>query len=1164
VASYLTAQSSEIDVAESLVRGVISSASGASSIECLHNAPRDVYFIGNLRSRLDGSGPTALPGELVNKLSPFAIGAELLLSPNNSSAYADVTIRWAAYYRVFPSLEQQQQHQLPRRSRGTGAGITPSGVNDQNPGAIVPTASPGATAGAPPMAQGNAPPMSRRGTTDTLAQRYRKVRGAATGRIVLHSEEIANWKVDAKDLQRAIDEEMARCIQIATGDTDRVRTSGDSDASVRVPGTSIQSLQSFQTFLGSLRTEVIPAWRIEVGAEARREPGGASDIVLILDVTNASAPINNQNVETFLFEVEAEMSVQGWQPVPFQVDLVPRGFRYSRDLVGRGFNCAVERTATNAFITNHTPIFRQLRYVTQSSPPAQFADLAKTPIPVLESILLAMENYSQQWAQARTQYEGTDPDWASLHGSEFARDLAAYESEIVRFKAGLEILRNDADSLLAFQLTNEAFRVLGASGPVEKRKYGWRLFQIVFLVSQIPGLFGHKAISDASRAELSTVDVIYFPTGGGKTEAYLGAITYHCFFDRLRGKSGGVTCWTRFPLRLLTLQQTQRMADIIGTAELIRRAHPDPRLSARTVDPFAVGYFVGAEGTPNKLVPPIDGQERKDARDEVDWSTATDAAARQRWKRVVTCPTCRTDTVIVDFDENSVKLQHRCTNGDCRFPSGILPVYVVDNEIYRYLPSVVVGTVDKLASIGNQRKFALLLGAVDGRCSVHGYYSGICTQEGCRDAKRLGRARPPGLSGPTMFVQDELHLLKEGLGTFDSHYESFIQSIARHFGADKPIKIIASSATIEQFERQVEHLYGRDPRLARIFPVLGPRLGESFYAFTQPLAARLYVGILPHNKTVFNAILELIEYYHVEAFSLRKVAPHLSDFYQTSLTYFLANKELNAVRTDLSSDTNPRIMEQGFPGLQLQELTGDTSTDEVTRTLKHLETTSASGSPADVVLATSMVSHGVDVDRLNAMIFYGMPRLTSEYIQASSRVGRSHVGISFMCFQSARERDQSHYEYFHKYHEFLGQLVEPVAINRWATYSVDRTLPGLFMGVLLQVISRRLGLRNPNLIYMRQTIQQSISTGALRAADFEDLLRDAYLAIDGGSASARANFDAQIKLRVNQFIDQIIQPGGTDPFVSSALIPSPMTSLRDVEEPIPFTLDAEGSDWGAG
>ncbi len=284
------------------------------------------------------------------------------------------------------------------------------------------------------------------------------------------------------------------------------------------------------------------------------------------------------------------------------------------------------------------------------------------------------------------------------------------------------------------------------------------------------------------------------------------------------------------------------------------------------------------------------------------------------------------------------------------------------------------------------------------------------------------------------------------------------------------------------------------------------------------------------------------------------------DFYITSLTYFLANRELDSIRVDLDGDVNPNL--QPDLELEISQLTGGTSTDEVTRILEKLEQSATSSSTADTVLATSMISHGVDVDRFNGMIFYGMPRQNAEYIQASSRVGRSHVGIVFNCLHPARERDQSHYTYFVKFHEFLGQLVEPVAINRWAKFSVNRTLPGLFMGVLLQLISNRSGINNPNSYYMLDFVKQEITRGNLDINQFIPILERAYLVQAAGLASEQA-FQSQIRLQVQQFLDQIISAGSGEKFISGILIPQPMTSLRDVDEPIPIELDSNGTQWAA-
>jgi hypothetical protein len=243
----------------------------------------------------------------------------------------------------------------------------------------------------------------------------------------------------------------------------------------------------------------------------------------------------------------------------------------------------------------------------------------------------------------------------------------------------------------------------------------------------------------------------------------------------------------------------------------------------------------------------------------------------------------------------------------------------------------------------------------------------------------------------------------------------------------------------------------------------------------------------------------------------------------------------------------------------ISELTGDTSTDEVSHILEHLEKADVNGKTSDVVLASSMVSHGVDIDRFNSMIFYGIPRQNAEYIQASSRVGRSHVGIVFSCFHPVRERDQSHYSYFFKFHEFLGQLVEPVAINRWSQYSVNRTLPGLFMGVLLQIVATRLNENSGNLMRLNN-LKKFINDGTIKADEFITFLEQAYGVVNP-SLPGEIVFKSEISARVHQYIDWIRTPSTNQDWVSNVLIPRPMRSLRDVDEAVPIELDSIGSNW---
>lgn len=1185
----------ETRLAEFLVARVCDNASGRSEPECVSNYPRDVYFIGNLRPRRDEQVDPAIQQghmrELLSKLAPMAFGAEFQLRVESDPVEVDVAVRWACYYRIFPTFLQQCEHQrqnnvadneavrggdtdreqeLSRGEAGNDDIVEQQDDEDGNDDQMAEADSPEVT---------DTPHDRRRARTpqDSLFIRFRKVSCQVAGRIILHRNQAGRLVVDSSHLQTAINQEVGRAQQIAMNDADRVRTANNPEERIRVPETALASEVTYQSFLRSLHVDVRPEWRWEVNCNLwAMGTDRPAEYVLAVEFVNTSpSPEESPNVEAFLFDTEASFEFEGREVRAFELDLALRGFRYDRHVWGRGINCAVvrqkEETSAFAFVTTYAPVYHQMRFTTRTVPPARFEDLAQNPMPVLEAILRAMDRYRQVWEQERQRYIEGDPNWEAEYSSEFERDRQRFEDEIERFRSGCELIRTNPDVRQAFQLTNETFR----RGP----KSEWRLFQIVFLVSQLPGI---AALSDSNSpgiADRNQVDIIYFPTGGGKTEAYLATIVFHCFFDRLRGKAAGVTAWTRFPLRLLTLQQTQRVADVIGMAELVRCEQQDPRLSGTDVDSFAVGYFVGQGGSPNEIINPR-GNAYASSEAQVTWSKVNDPTARQDWKRVVRCPSCRTATVRLDFDTASTRLIHRCGQPDCRFPEGIIPVYIVDNEIYRYLPCVIVGTIDKLAGIGNQRKFALIFGQVDGRCSHHGYYNGRCCQKDCTDVNRLQKSIPFGLSGPTLFVQDELHLLKEGLGTFDGHYETFTQRLLHEVGQEQPLKIIASSATIEAFDRQVNHLYGRNPDQARVFPGPGPTLGQSFYAETLPHPQRLYVGVIPHNKTIFNTILELIEHYHREVQGLQQLPAgmpnpyggvlasstpewrELLDCYATSLTYFLANRELNSLRTDLEGDVIPHLQRDGLLAFEISELTGSTSTDDVSRILERLEGPAPLGSPPDAVLATSMVSHGVDVDRFNAMIFYGMPRQNAEYIQASSRVGRSHVGIVFACLHPVRERDRSHYAYFIKFHEFLGQLVEPVAINRWSKFSVNRTLPGLFMAVLLQLVANRSGESNPNRYYMIDFVRGKVSDGSLRPEHFIPILEDAY-GVQNPTTPGEIAFRDEIHLRVRQYLDWILSPAAGLNFVSDVLIPKPMRSLRDVDEAIPIELDSLGSQWTA-
>lgn len=1171
----------EVLLANHLVSKVVSKASGESDLECINNSPRDTYFIGCLSPEVsetnDDERADRFSHEMHNKLSPSAFGAEFYIRLSEPVTVVNVELSWSCYYRVFPTFQQQRTHQFnevtsqqdnkPSDDSKKIVKNDPSVVEGDGFDSDLSQASGSYEPDVTKIPNGD------KEFHDSMFIRFRKVDCCARGTIDLITNN-GQLEIKHESLETAIHEQLRQAKQIVNNDKERIRTSKSSSRRVSVPDCVLINESEYTQYLLSLTEEHIPLWSWRSLCSVKAVPRISSDAYMFtIEFTNNSHDdIKSSTIEPFFFSTKAVFSIKNNLLIPSELDLAPKGFRYDRNYWGKGINCSLNIThnTDDILTTEHAPVYRQNKFVTRSTPKASFSDLATDPIPVLTSILNAMEDYRSVWENEESEYKSRITNWEGTHKAEFLKDKESYEYEIQRFRIGLSLLVNDEDIMQSFKLTNETF----SRG---RSKTSWRLFQIVFLVCQIPGIASLRSDYSEYEPERELVDIIYFPTGGGKTEAYLATIIFHCFFDRLRGKSSGVTAWTRFPLRLLTLQQTQRVADIIGLAELVRREQHDIRLFNDGIDGFSVGYFVGEGGSPNSIVNPTIYQYAT-SEDQVTWSKVHDTKLRQDWKRVVSCPHCGTDSIIVEFDEKHTRLIHKCMNRDCRFPNGVLPVYIVDNEIYRYLPTVLVGTIDKLAGVGNQSKFAMIFGKVHGVCKEHGYYKVQCCQKDCQDKKRLVRTEPVGLSGPTLIIQDELHLLKEGLGTFDAHYETFMQGVLHEYGEIRPIKVIASSATIEAFERQVNHLYGRDSTKAVVFPSLGPTNGNSFYAETLNCPQRLYVGLMPHNKTIFNAILELIESYHREISSLTNFKDTIinpyggsilpgsvewnkgMDYYRTVLTYFLAKRELSSVHTDLEGDVIPRLAQDKSPSFKISELTGDTSTDAVSKILERLEKNVPVGGLSDVVLASSMISHGVDIDRFNAMFFYGMPRLNAEYIQASSRVGRSHVGIVFACFHPVRERDQSHYSYFCKFHEFIGQLVEPVAINRWSQFSINRTLPGLFLGVLLQIIANRFEDINPGKFTMLTFLRQKINDGSITIDEVVSFLHNSYRVNELGS-QGEVVFHNEIIQRIQQYFDWIRTPNSTQQWVSEILIPTPMRSLRDVDEPIPIELDSIGSSW---
>ncbi|MBE9182035.1 hypothetical protein IQ268_26050 [Oculatella sp. LEGE 06141] len=405
-------------LAEYLAGRVCDRALGRSEDECLRNAPRDVYFIGNLRPRPMDSDL----GELINKLAPMAFGAEFRFQPGSDEVIIQVKAQWSCYYRIFPTFPQQRRHQQqviePENNSESSEAISTASTTASGSTAQQVTSTQEepedadhsleieqeqeeqrAEVESPEVAQSSRDRRRGRVPQDSLAIRYRKILCSAAGEVILRRDAAGDWSRDISNLQAALDQETARAQQVALGDSDRVRTAGAPDDKIRVREDALASEADYEAFLRSLQTDVVPVWQWEIASEVRpNDELGSTDQVVAIEFVNASPQADNPNIEAFLFDAQATFIFANATVHPFELELAPRGFRYNRDLWGRGFNCAVEREQADVFTTTHTPIYTQMRYATQTNPPARFSDLAgdRTQIlQVLRAIVTEMENYRQ-------------------------------------------------------------------------------------------------------------------------------------------------------------------------------------------------------------------------------------------------------------------------------------------------------------------------------------------------------------------------------------------------------------------------------------------------------------------------------------------------------------------------------------------------------------------------------------------------------------------------------------------------------------------------------------------------------------------------------------------------------------------------------------------------
>lgn len=879
-------------------------------------------------------------------------------------------------------------------------------------------------------------------------------------------------------------------------------------------------------------------------------------------VINRTSPVRSSldYVDPNLYGVSIHLTVpeNAHQSTIFRE--LPKSFRYDRLMPAVGINAHVTCRTENRHVvlgTQAVPIFTARRLEPRVIPGAapRFEVLASDPLPTLQRILDAMRVYDENdWARAVAAQEQP----GERREAEDAR--RRFQVETDRLARGVTLLADNRYPHVAraFSLMNRAMSE--ASGG---RFSEWRLFQIVFVVSQLPVL-ASREYPELREEDHDDVDILWFAAGGGKTEAFLGLILWQAFFDRLRGKDFGVASFVRFPLRLLTFQQLQRLASALAAADQLRQR--EGLGGAR----FSIGYFVGRGTTPNMI-------------DNDTHNRFTQHGPDSKLKRLYTCPFCNAPTTIA-YNAAQRLVEHRCTRATSGCANGNvrLPVYVVDADLYRFLPTVVVSTVDKFAQFGQNQRFAQLTGRITVLCPEHGVSFLGANSSLCPTVTDLDRRQQPTHCGshllrygpfhdlsPSLLIQDELHLLSEELGTFDAHYETAVAEMVRSLGG-RPWKVIAATATIENYEDHAWHLY---LRRARQFPGPGPQAYESFY-YTQSREriGRIFVGVLGVGRKHTPIVTRTLALIYLELQKARDLASRdislaceryglgsldktafdaLVFLYELVLTYVLTRKGSDQVAEAIESRVKRELQEvaPNHGELLVDTFNGGVSEAEMSSAVQRIREASSQGRPEDRtrgIVATNVIGHGVDVDRFNVMVFAGFPRLVAEYIQASARVGRTYPGLSFFVATPQSERDRSIFDRFFKFHEYVDRLVDPSAINRWPESAMRRTVPGLLSGYLMGVAAEHIGRR---LVTVEQ-VQDAHGDG-LSAVLMEEVVNWLEQAYGSDNAPSSERYRNQLRLKVQNLYSSIInrprvrgeRPNNLNTFLEA------MQSLRDTDDP---------------
>jgi hypothetical protein len=847
--------------------------------------------------------------------------------------------------------------------------------------------------------------------------------------------------------------------------------------------------------------------------------------------------------------------------------------------------------------------------------------LATIPAADLPGRLTPLADAYDEWIERQAAKLNVPEERLDAYAEVARRSLDACRRTSRRIREGIDLLRDDPQAAAAFQFSNRAMwqqrirsiyslgrRRRGEEAPTleeidaDPRNKSWRPFQLAFMLLNLTSItdLHHE---DRSHPTKAIADLLWFPTGGGKTEAYLGLAAYTMGLRRLHGViegrpgHSGVTVLMRYTLRLLTLQQFQRASTLLCAMEMIRReavAQGDDRWG-KDDQAFSIGLWVGAKSTPNWTA---DSKSVVDALRQGQRYTVSNKGSPHQ---LTNCPWCGTKIQPRNLEVETVgsgrgRTFMFCDSPSCEFskrhaPEG-LPVCVVDEEIYRRLPSLLIATVDKFAQMPWNGLTEMLFGRVDKYCPRHGYRSPDTEDSESHPARhQLPATRSiqhPFLRPPDLIIQDELHLISGPLGSMVGLYETAIDELCSWEVGGKRVrpKVVASTATVRNAKAQIHELFCRQ---LNVFPPPGIDAKENFFSKrreTTEVPGRLYIGICTPGRSLKAALIRSFVAALAVGAKLYEDYDTAADPWLTTVGYFNSLRELGGMRRMVDEDVRNRLRHMDQRGLakrllhKVEELTSRKQSTDIPLILDRLEDQFSHEKdalrqqraqqggdqvprPIDVMLATSMISVGVDIDRLGLMLVGGQPKSSSEYIQATSRVGRRHPGLVSTIYNWARPRDLSHFERFRHYHATFYQHVEALSVTPFAPRALDRGLSALLVSLV------------------RLTNQQLNPNDAARAVDGQHGFADAAIAaITRRIANIHGNevakeVDAQLRNRRDEWVSKaqktstlVYRRNGRDD-VSVPLLQKPverdwqvftcLNSLRDVEPSAAVVMVEDGT-----